>query len=450
MRQTISLKEILSLFYKKRKIIIIVVLLITVGGGSVYFIIPPVYEVRTDLLINNSTKISSNTILQANEIDTNLRLIETYRQMLKSDRMISEVNDELEKPYSKEIITRNVKIETSNNSQIITIVVNEETPEAAALLANVYAETFQKQVHELMNLENINILKEVSAETDVITVKLSAILYYFISFVIGLLICIMTILIREFHMTDLNTVIKTERSLDIPNLGIISFTKSTKKMKKRLQNGQYQLLQDLNNPSYLIEEFRNLRANVQYQMEQKKIKAFMVTSPNVKDGKTFISGNLAIVMAMDGKKTVYVDADLRKPDGRQLFNLPERKGLTSAISGEFKLKEIIQQTSINNLFFISAGPIPHNSAEILSSTMMNEVIEELKYNFDVIIFDTSPLSVSDAISLSTLVDGCLFVVNAANTKEELARKSMSGLTKVGTVFLGSVLNRSGTNYYHKR
>lgn len=448
MRQTISFKEILSLFYNKRKSIIFVVLLITLGGGSVYFTIPPVYEVRTDLLINNSAKITQNTNLQANEIDTNLRLIETYKQMLKSDRMISKVNEELEKPYSKEVITSNVKIETSNNSQIITIVVSEKTPEAAALLANTYAEIFQKQVNELMNLENINILKEVSADTDVIMVKLSAILYYIISFVIGLLICGMTILIREFHMTDLNTVTKTERSLGIPSLGTISFTKSKKRMKRRFKNKQYKLVQDVYNPSHLVEEFRNLRANVQYQMEQKKIKAFMVTSPNFVEGKTFISGNLAIVMAMDGKKTVYVDTDLRKPDGRKLFDLPERNGLTSAISGEFKLEEVIQQTSINNLFFISAGPIPPNSAEILSSTIMKEVIEELKSNFDVIIFDTSPLSVTDALSLSMLVDGCLFVINAANSKEELARKSMARLTKVGTTFLGSVLNRSGTNYHY--
>ncbi|WP_282241800.1 polysaccharide biosynthesis tyrosine autokinase [Psychrobacillus sp. NEAU-3TGS] len=436
------MKEILRLFYKKRRVIIIVVLLITLGGGSIYFTIPPVYEVRTDLLINNSNKISPNTLLQANEIDTNLRLIETYKQMLKSDRMISKVNEELEKPYSKGTITNNVIIETSNNSQIITIVVSEKTPEAAALLANIYAETFQKQVNELMNLENINILKEVSAETDVTMVKLSAILYYFISFVIGILLCIITILIREFYMTDLNTVIKTERSLGIPSLGTISITKTKKSMKKRIKDKQNQFLQNLNNRPHLIEEFRNLRANVQYQMEQKKIKAFMVTSANVGDGKTFVSGNLAIVMAMDGKKTVYVDTDLRKPDGRKLFNLPERKGLTSAVSGEFKLEEIIQQTSINNLFFISAGPTPTNTAEVLSSTRMKEVVEELKTSYDVIIFDTSPLSVTDALGLSSLVDGCLFVVNAVNTKEELARKSMSRLTKVGRIFLGSVLNRS--------
>ncbi|WP_260858125.1 polysaccharide biosynthesis tyrosine autokinase [Bacillus sp. FJAT-22090] len=439
------MKEIIGLFYKKRKIIIFFVLLFTLGGGSVYFTIPPVFEVRTDLLINNTTRTNQSTVLQANEIDTNLRLIETYKQMLKSDRMISKVNSELERPYSKGTITNNVKIETSNNSQIITIVVNEETPEAAALLANIYAETFQKQVNELMNLDNINILKEVSAKTDVTMVKLSAILYYFISFGISLLICVVFILFKEFHMTNLNTVIKTERSLGIPSLGKISFLKSTKKVKKRVKNVQFKLLQNLNNPSNLIEEFRDLRANVQYQMEQKKIKAFMVTSSSAGDGRSTMSGNLAIVMAMDGKKTVFIDADLRKPDGRKLFNLPERKGLTSTIVSDYKLEEIIQQTSIENLSFISAGPIPPNSAEILSSTKMKKVIEELKLSFDAIIFDTSPLSVTDALSLSSLVDGCLFVVNATNTKEGLARKNMSRLIRVGTTFLGSVLNKSDLN-----
>lgn len=443
--QTISLKELIGLFNKKLKTIIFIVLLITASGGSVYFAISPSYEVRTDLLINNSAKTDPSTTLQANEIDTNLRLIETYKQMLKSDRMISKVNEELEHPYSKETITSNVKIETSNNSQIITIVVNEKSRELTALLANTYAETFKKQVKELMNLENINILKEVSPETDVIIVKPNAILFYSASFIIGLLVCVMTFLIREFYVTKLNTVNRTERTLSMPILGTITLMKRPKRFRRKYKNLKHILLQDLDNPFVLTEEFRTLRANVQYQMEQEKIKAFMVTSPKAGDGKSLVSGNLAIVMAMDGKKTVYVDTDLRKPTGRRMFDLPERKGLTSAISGNFKLEEVIQQTSIENLFFIGAGPIPPNSAEVLSSSTMKSIIEELKANFDVIIFDTPPLLVTDAISLSSLIDGCLFVVNATSTKEELAKKSMSKLTKVGTTFLGAVLNRSDTS-----
>lgn len=448
MRQEINFKELIALFNKSFKKILIFVFLFTLCVGSLYFTISPSYEAKTDLLINYSGKRSESSVLQSNEIDMNLRLIETYKQMLKSDRMISKVNEKLEKTYSKKTIMNNIKIETSNNSQIITIVVTEKTPEAAALLANIYAQVFQEQVRELMNLENINILKEVSAETDVIMIKPSPILFYFVSLLIGILISIMTILIKEFHITNLNTVAKTEKILGITNLGIISSIRSRRTTNFQLFN----LIQSLDKPMNTMEEFRILRANILFQMAQKHIKTIMVTSSNLEDGKTFISGNLAISMAMDGKKTLYVDADLRKPDGRKLFNLPERKGLTSTIIGNYRLEEVIQETSTDNLFFISSGPLPTNPAEILSSTNMKSLVEELKIKFDVIIFDTPPLIVTDAISLSSLVDGCLFVVDTTYTKEDMAKRSISSLTKVGANFLGSVLNRNNKDaknaYFH--
>lgn len=441
MRQEISIKDLFNLFYHKKKRILFFVLLFTMAGGSLYFTISPSYEVRTDVLINYSAPKKEGTVLQANEIDMNLRLIETYKQMLKSDRMISGVNAELMKPYSKEFITNNIKIETSNNSQIISIVVKEKNAESAAKLANIYAETFQKQVLELMNLKNINILKEVSAETDAILVKPSPFLFFFSSFFIGLLLCIMTVLIREFYGAKVDTVEKAERILEVPNIGVISYFKKGRKQVGGiiLQNG---LTREPEKYFNIVEEFRSLRTNLVYLMKQKKVKTLLVTSMSKNNGKTFISSNLAIAFARGGSKTIYIDLDLKEPEGGKLFNLPERIGITSLLSRKFTLNDVIQPTTIENLSFIGSGPLPLHSADLISSSEITMYLEQLKDMYDVIICDTSALSVSDTIILAPSFDGCLYVVDTQKSNEEKVKNSIAKLRNVGTSIIGCVLNKS--------
>ena len=102
----------------------------------------------------------------------------------------------------------------------------------------------------------------------------------------------------------------------------------------------------------------------------------------------------------------------------------------------------IQKTETENLSFIGSGPIPPNPAEVLSSPKMKALIEELKNQFEVIIIDTPSLNVADTISLSMVVDGCIYVIDAEVTKEEQVSISLGQLRKVDAPILGTILNRS--------
>lgn len=438
----LDMKEILRLFKTKWKMMILVVSLCFAIGGVVSYTIPPTYIAKTDLLVNYTMPENESTPLQSSDIEMSLRLIETYKHMLKSDRMLSQVIGELNETYTKSELLNKVSIESGNNSQIITIVAQEDTAEKSATLVNTYATTFQEQVEMLMNIRNITILNEVSVDSGIKKVELSLILVVAISLIIGFIITAMIIIIQEFYFTKLNTVSKIEGSLKIPNLGTLPIIKN-----KKWNNRRRKLISVMASSLELTDEFRRIRANVQFQMTEKSIQTILVTSPVFGEGKSLISSNLATVMAMDGKKTVFIDADLRTPIGRHLFDLPERKGLTSIVSGDFQLNEIIQHTETENLYFISAGPIPPNPAEVLSSTKMKNLLTVLKEQFDVIIIDTPPLVVADCLGLSTMVEGCLYVIDAERTKEKVANKSLGQLQKVGVPILGTILNRS---YAHKK
>lgn len=437
-----NVKEFVNLMKFNWKILFVVFSLSILIGSAANYLMVSRYEAKTDLLVNYTSENAANTILQANDIEMSLRLIETYKYMLKSDRLLERVNSQLNESYSKEELLRNVSIESGNNSQIITIVVHEKSIEKAALLANTYAVIFQEEMKTLMNLENITILNEVSETTGIKEVKIPIYMTIILTLMSSLVVSIILILLKTYYSDRLDTIFKIESVLQYPNLGVIPKMKN-RRLRKRKQNLWNELLVSTHATSNLLtEEFRRMRANVQFQMEQNNAQTLMITSSKEGDGKSLVSGNLAIIMAMNGKKTIYIDGDLRKPVGRKIFDLPERKGLTSIIEGEFQLRDVVQKTDTKNLFFMSAGPIPPQPAEVLSSQKLRNLIEELKGHYDVIIFDAPPLVVADAVGLSTAVDGCLYIIDAAHTKETQARNNLAQLQKVNAPILGTILNKS--------
>ena len=419
-----DLRDLVEALRKRLKNILKLLVLFMLCAVLVGILIPPLYVAKTDLLINSST---------------GKEVIETYKQIMKSDRMGSLVIAKLDSPYTKSELAKKIKIESSDGSQIITIIAHEKTPEESANLANTYATIFQEEIRTLMNLDNVTILTDVTAEIDTKKNNPNLLFYLSISFVMSVFICIVTIIIKEVYFPILDSERKIERTLEIPLLGSI--------VSKRIGYRDFSNPNELSNSHYVDlfpraseEDFSKLAANIHYLVKQKEVKTIMMTSTNTGDGKTFIGGNLAVALAMDNKKTLFVDADFQKSDGRRLFNLPERKGLTSFISGNSKLNEIIQKTGLENLYFISTGPIPPNPTPYLLSDDMDKVMHHLRAMFDVIIIDAPDLTVADAMILLPLIDGCIFIVNASKTSEKDAVQNIRLLKKVNGNIFGAVLN----------
>ncbi|MDX1699726.1 MAG: polysaccharide biosynthesis tyrosine autokinase, partial [Melioribacteraceae bacterium] len=356
------------------------------------------------------------------------------------NRILNKVNASLKETYEEEELNQKVKIESNANSQILTILAEENTPEKAIELANTLASTFQKEIKTLMNLENVHILSQATIESDTRTVNPGTALYFIVSALFGFFLSYAYVIIQEVFFTILDTSEKTEKALNIPVLGVIPSCDG-------------KLLNELELHDVITEIFRSIRANLLYLLTKKHAKSLMVTSAESGDGKSYICANLSMVFAMNQKKTVYVDADLRRATGRNLFQLPNRIGVTSFVAGAFDVDDIIQQTNVSNLSFISSGPIPPNPTELLSSVEFAQLIEELKKRFEVIIIDTPPLLVADSLHVSTIVDGCLYVVNAESSKLEKSIYSVDQLKQVQTPILGVLLNKSNgsirsSSYYY--
>lgn len=203
------------------------------------------------------------------------------------------------------------------------------------------------------------------------------------------------------------------------------------------------------------EAYRVLRTNLQFSAIDKPLATLIVTSSGPGEGKSTTVANLAISMAQGDKRVILVDADMRRPVVHKFFKLANNVGLSTALLDKGHDPGLyLQATEVPNLRVLTTGPIPPNPAEMLNSTRMHEMIEALKGEADVVLFDTPPvLAVADALILAGQVDGTLLVVGVGETRGEMLAQAMQRLESVGILPLGAVLNkiterRSGYYYYY--
>lgn len=193
--------------------------------------------------------------------------------------------------------------------------------------------------------------------------------------------------------------------------------------------------------SSIAESYRQMRTNLQFARVGQPVKTLLVTSPAPGEGKSTTACNLAIAFAQTGKKVLLVDADLRRPTLDAKFSLTKEPGLTEYLVGKKNLKAVVQQTKVENLSAICSGEIPQNPAEALGSESMRKLIVEASAEYEVVLFDSSPiLAVTDPAVVSTMVDGTLIVVSSGKTRAQDLEQASELLEGVGGKVIGVVMN----------
>ncbi|MFM1651939.1 CpsD/CapB family tyrosine-protein kinase [Brevibacillus sp. B_LB10_24] len=209
-------------------------------------------------------------------------------------------------------------------------------------------------------------------------------------------------------------------------------------------------LEDPKSP--ITEAYRTLRTNIQFASANKKVKTLLITSAEPNEGKTTTILNLAVVMAQSGQRVLLVDADMRKPTLHFPFPVQNQVGLSNLLIGQVGIEDVIQEIGQAGLHLITAGHVPPNPAELLESQRMNQLLEEVRDRFDMILFDSPPiLLVTDAQVLSSLMDGVLLVISSGNVLGEQVAKAKNLIEHVGGHIIGTVLNRKkipNRGYYY--
>lgn len=209
----------------------------------------------------------------------------------------------------------------------------------------------------------------------------------------------------------------------------------------------------IKNPkSAAAEAFRTLRTNIQFSSLDEELKTIVVTSTQPGEGKSTVISNLAVTMAQAGKKVLLMDCDLRKPTIHKNLGISNQDGLTSLLSKEKGLDEVIKASNIPNFYVLTSGPIPPNPAELLGSKKLRALIRELGEVFDLILLDAPPvLAVTDAQVLSTFCSGVVFVAGYGEAEKHAVVRAKELIDKVGGKILGVVINKvpsKSKSYYY--
>jgi non-specific protein-tyrosine kinase len=193
------------------------------------------------------------------------------------------------------------------------------------------------------------------------------------------------------------------------------------------------------------EGYVGLRVNLEFASVDRPVKTIAVVSAGPGEGKSTTAANLALAIAQAGKRVILVDTDLRRPSLHKIFNLPNERGVTTALfmpPGSSVADHLLIRKGLENLYLMPSGPIPPNPAELLGSQRMTTLFEALRRNADVVIFDSPPLlAVVDAALLARVCDATLLVVLSHQTRRSALRRAGEQLEQSGARLAGVVLNK---------
>lgn len=200
------------------------------------------------------------------------------------------------------------------------------------------------------------------------------------------------------------------------------------------------------------EAYKTLRTNLSFA--GKDIKVISLTSCTPSEGKSSVSFQLCMSLAESGKKTILVDADMRKSVLRGRYKASREKyGLSHYLSGQAEFDDVCCRTNIENLDIIFAGPVPPNPSELLGSDAFRKLLELLRWKYDYVIVDTPPMgSVVDGAVASAYCDGAVIVIESGAVSHKFVKSVKDQLDRVGCRVLGCVLNKVNlkrSSYYKK-
>jgi capsular exopolysaccharide synthesis family protein len=289
-----------------------------------------------------------------------------------------------------------------------------------------------------------------------------------VAVVLGLFLGIGAVFVRDAFDDTFESTEEVTQLLRLPALGIIpeidgigvsrEAGESERALTTRGRSGAkapviaYRRSPDWQAPAW--EAYRSLRTSLLLSHSGQPPRTILVTSPLPGEGKSTTVANTAIVLAQTGARTLILDLDMRKPTMADLFGASNQRGMSTFLTGNSDLSSLVAESGFPNLYLVSAGPPPPNPAELVGSSRLSAGLDFLGEYFDHILIDSPPcLEITDALVLSTRVDGLLLVVRGGKTPREVVRRASDRLQAVGGKILGVLVNavdvrRSEYGYYH--
>lgn len=441
MEEELNISSLLELF-KKWFLLILLFTLIGLGLAIFYgYSSPIIYESTTTLYVEPQV---NSSIVDYEGILTNSKMIKTYKQIIKSRKIVNKVIDNLKLDITYDKLIDMMTISAVSDTEMLSINIKSEYYQQATIIANELANVFIDQMKIDMGIENIVVIDPAIDNLTPVEpnmMKLS---------LLGLLAGIMFGCAFAFVLETMDNKVKNhddvKKYLKIKTIGMIPNYNVVNDQKKKIntisKNTNIKILDEPNNIA--SESIRMLRTNLNF-MDLKVINA-VSTVPS--EGKTEVLTNLALSFALLEKRVILVDCDLRKPKVHKNFGLCRGIGVSDIIISKNKLnyKEAIQtytdKKSNISIDVLAAGSKVSNPSELINSKSFSNLIQNLKEEYDLVLIDCPPISsMTDGMLVSYLSDGTIYVIESERTDYQVIKSCLEELKSNKAFILGAVLTK---------
>lgn len=399
----------------------------------------PTYESSTTLYVSVRTDSGGGTDELFQGTSFAQAAVTSYVDVATTAIVLEQVQDELDADLTRDDLESLLTVNSPSDSVLMTITAQHSDPELAAEIVNVTSAVFIDVVEN-----DIEIADE--GETGPIQVRAidpgvvpedrispNVPLNIAVGLIVGAAAGIGIALLRGILDTRIHTVSDIEEITTTPVVGRIAFDDDI---------SQHPLIVHHDPKSPRAEAFRTLRTNLQFLGAGDGSRVFVVSSATPGEGKTHVVANLAIVLAESGARVALIEADLRKPRLAQLMGIEGAVGLSDVLIDKVTLDDVEQPWGTENLLVLPAGQIPPNPSELLGSSAMQQLLEEVEENADYVLIDAPPiLPVTDAAVISAYTSGTLLVTAAGQTKRPELEQAIESLETVAGPPLGVIVNR---------
>lgn len=485
----------------------LVALVTAASGGTAYLISQrstPIYESSTTLLINQVN--AENASIDLNALRTSEGLALTYVTLLVKRPVMEATIANLNLPLTPQALTKQVEVTVVRDTQLLVLTVEDRDPQRAADIANEIVRVFSKQNHELLvsryasskenfeqELERIRTyLNDTQKSLDALAgltgaknaterERLQALLADYtksyatalnmyetvrlaeaqvsdnlkvveeatpsaapvrpktvqdtgLALIVGAMLGVMLVLLIRYLDRSVHSSEQIELLIGAPTLGSVGRLPSA---------AQRQPLVARETGSQLAEAYSSLAVNLELSAAGRTIRSIVLTSCRAGEGKTLTAANLAVAIALTGKRVALIDADLRQPGQHALFGCSNERGLTTLLSqpeAPFDLRDL-QTTVVDRLWLLPSGPLSQSPVALLSSRRMADLMAWLSLSFDAVLIDTPPLfAVADAPLLARHSDATLLVVRAGQTQTSMLKRAKERCDQAGMRLYGAVFN----------
>lgn len=414
------------------------------GGVQITRTTPESYLATSRALVTlPPTEQTQSTGQQLAGSQLSANLVPTYAQIATSRSVAEKVIQQLDLDVGVSALQRRLAAVQQPETLIINITAQDSDPLRAASLADATTRALAERVNELetgrSSKVRVQLLDRAEAPTSPASPRPK--LNLALGLALGLAAGLLLIALLEALDRTVKTAEQGDAAFGAPMLGLVPLRRRGRRELVVAEEGSLE-----------SEPYRALRTAVRFTDPDSDLRTILVTSATPGDGKTTTTANLALALAAGGESVVVVDADLRRAALAGVFGLEQAVGLSSLVLRTATLDDALQHWRENVWVLPSGRPLPPNPSEVLGSHFMSQVVVELAERFDIVLIDTPPvLPVTDAVALSTQVDGVLMVARYGTTHRGPAAEARRRLDAVGAHVIGYVLNavpgRETSAYY---